>query len=49
VLAILGPDEIARGEVAIRDLTTRAQQSVARDAVVPAVQALLTETRKDVE
>jgi histidyl-tRNA synthetase len=49
VLAILGPDEIARGEVAIRDLTTRAQQSVARGAVVPAVQALLTETGKDVE
>jgi histidyl-tRNA synthetase len=36
-LAILGPDELARGEVAIRDLTTRAQDSLPRAAVVDAL------------
>jgi histidyl-tRNA synthetase len=49
VLAILGPDELARGEVALRDLETRVQTSVAREAVVAAVRALVHDRKKDVE
>jgi histidyl-tRNA synthetase len=32
VLAILGENELARGEVAVRDLQTRQQESTARDS-----------------
>lgn len=45
VLAIVGPDELARGEVAVRNLTTREQQSVARDRVVDVVRAGLAPGR----
>lgn len=41
LLAILGPDELARGDVAVKNLTTRAQESVARDRVVDVILATL--------
>lgn len=37
LLAIIGPDELARGEVALKDLTTREQKSVPRDRIVNVV------------
>lgn len=37
LLAIIGPDELARGEVALRDLTTRAQHAVATGDAVAAI------------
>jgi histidyl-tRNA synthetase len=37
-LAIVGDDERARGEVAIKDLKTGEQRSVKREAVASAVQ-----------
>jgi histidyl-tRNA synthetase len=37
LLAIIGPDELARGEVALRDLATRVQQSVATGEAVAAI------------
>jgi histidyl-tRNA synthetase len=37
LMAIIGPDELARGEVALRDLVTRAQQTVGRGDVVAAI------------
>jgi len=37
VLAILGEDEHARGEVTVRDLQTRQQESVARSAAAPMI------------
>ena len=37
VLAILGEDEQARGEVTVRDLQTRQQESVARAAAAPLI------------
>lgn len=39
--AILGPDELAAGQVAIRDLTTREQQTFARDEVAGIVKQWL--------
>ncbi|MEO8484547.1 MAG: histidine--tRNA ligase [Acidobacteriota bacterium] len=49
VLAIVGPDELARGEVAMRHLATRQQVSVARADVVRTAERQLAETGKDVE
>jgi histidyl-tRNA synthetase len=49
VLAIMGPDELARGEVALRHLGTRQQVSVARADVVRTAERQLAETGKDVE
>jgi histidyl-tRNA synthetase len=49
VLAIIGPDEAARGEVAIRNLSSRDQASVARAGAAAAIAQQLTETGKDVE
>jgi histidyl-tRNA synthetase len=37
LLAIIGPDELARGEVALRDLATRMQQAVATGEAVAAI------------
>lgn len=37
LLAIIGPDELAKGEVAVKNLATRAQESVPRDRVVDVV------------
>jgi histidyl-tRNA synthetase len=34
---VIGPDELARGEVVIKDLRSGEQRSIARDAVVGAV------------
>ena len=45
LLAIVGPDELARGEVAVKNLTTRAQESVARDRVVAVIGAALAAAR----
>jgi histidyl-tRNA synthetase len=36
---VLGPDEIARGEVVVKDLRSGEQQSVARERVLALVQA----------
>jgi histidyl-tRNA synthetase len=44
LLAIIGPDELARGEVALRDLTTRSQHAV---AMGDAVAAIGTALRRD--
>ena len=41
VTLIVGGDELARGEVTLRDMTTGEQRAVARDAVVEAVRELL--------
>jgi len=41
LLAIIGPDELSRGEVALRDLTTRTQQSVTTGDVVAAIDTAL--------
>jgi histidyl-tRNA synthetase len=49
VLAIVGPDELARSEVAVRDLATREQESVPRVRVVEAIRDRLRKTGKDVE
>ena len=37
VMAILGPDEHTRGEVAVRDLQTRQQESIARPSAASAI------------
>ncbi len=37
LLAILGPDELTRGDVALKDLDTRAQQNVPRDRIVDVI------------
>jgi histidyl-tRNA synthetase len=49
LLAIVGPDELARGEVALRHLGTRQQVSIPRAEVVRAVERQLAETGKDAE
>jgi histidyl-tRNA synthetase len=49
VLAIVGPDELARGEIALRHLGTRQQVSVARADAVQMARTQLAETGKDVE
>jgi histidyl-tRNA synthetase len=49
VLAIIGPDELAKGEVALRHLGTRQQVSVPRPDVVRTAERQLAETGKDVE
>jgi histidyl-tRNA synthetase len=49
MLAIIGPDEMARGEVTLRDLTTRAQISVARDRVAESVRAHRSQIAEDRE
>ena len=49
VLAIVGPDELARGEIAIRSLATREQASVPRSRAAAAIQEQLTGKGKDVE
>jgi len=41
VTLIVGGDELARGEVTLRDMATGEQRAVARDAVVTAVRELL--------
>ena len=41
VTLIVGGDELARGEVTLRDMTTGEQRAVARDTVVAAVRELL--------
>lgn len=38
---VIGPDDRARGEVMIKDLEAKAQQSVPNDAIVPAIAAIL--------
>jgi histidyl-tRNA synthetase len=38
---LLGPDEVARGEVALKDLTSRTQETVARGSVADALKARL--------
>jgi histidyl-tRNA synthetase len=43
VACIVGPDEVARGEVTVRDMRSGTQQSLPRAEVVSAVQALLSE------
>jgi histidyl-tRNA synthetase len=45
LLAIIGPDELAKGEVAVKNLTTRAQESVARDRVGDVIGAALAAAR----
>jgi len=45
LLAIVGPDELARGEVAVKNLTTRAQESVARERIVDVIGAALDAAR----
>jgi len=40
-LVILGPDELAKGEVAVRDLRAKSQLTVQRDAVVQHLRGLL--------
>jgi histidyl-tRNA synthetase len=49
LLAILGPDELARGEVAVRHLATRDQVSVPRASLAAAITTRLTHIRKDAE
>ena len=41
VLVIIGPDERARGEVAVRNLVTRQQESVPRDSAVQIIAATI--------
>src|SRR5262249_47669897 len=41
-VAILGPDELAKGQVTLKNLATRSQVSVARADVVPAVKTQLS-------
>jgi histidyl-tRNA synthetase len=47
LMAIIGPDELARDEVALRDLKTRAQQTVARREVVAAIGTALRRDRDE--
>ena len=49
MLAIIGPDEMARGEVALRDLITREQKSVARGMVAEIVSAHRSQIAEDRE
>ena len=48
VLAILGEDEQARGEVAVRDLQTRQQDAVPRDTAASAIAARVRIDRMNV-
>jgi len=41
VALVLGPDEIAQNQVAIKDLTTRRQENVARDLALKCIQDML--------
>ncbi len=41
IALVLGPDEIATGNVAIKDLTSREQQSVDRKEIVKVILGLL--------
>jgi len=41
VTLIVGGDELARGEVTLRDMATGEQRAIARDAVVSTVRELL--------
>ncbi len=49
LLAILGPDELARGEVALRNLTTRVQRGVARTTMASVVREEMASRGKDTE
>ncbi|MEO7193108.1 MAG: histidine--tRNA ligase [Vicinamibacterales bacterium] len=49
MLAIIGPDEMARGDVTLRDLSTRNQTRVARAEVAVTIRDGLTRTGKDAE
>jgi histidyl-tRNA synthetase len=46
-MAIIGPDELARGDVALRDLVTRSQQTVPRGDVVAAIGVALRRDADD--
>jgi histidyl-tRNA synthetase len=47
LMAIIGPDELARGDVALRDLVTRSQQTVPRGDVVAAIGVALRRDADD--
>ncbi len=40
-VVVIGPDDLEAGMVVVRDLKAGEQQSVARDAVLPAIRTLL--------
>ena len=44
VAAILGPDELSSGQVAVKDLATGSQQAVRRQAAAGAIRQLLDST-----